>query len=195
MMRTCPIKTARVGRSLLAGCLDKHVAEPVGPGLAGSANGGRHGLRLIRRQSNGKDNRDAFFRESRAAHFLFHTIAHFRKRKCLTLWLTFVYKKASPENQDLALPENARTSPVRLANQRHPASTGAGNERLAMQARSLKIEKIGDFCDGKIIPRIRIAGQWLEQAGFKPGHRVEIRFDQPGNLTLRFLEQPKEGAL
>jgi hypothetical protein len=163
--------------------------------LAGSANGDRHGLRFIRRQSNGKDNRDAFFRESRPAHFLFHTKAYFRKLKCLTLRRTFVYIKASLENQGLALPESARTSLVRLANQRHPARTGAGNERLAMKARTLKIEKIGDFCCGKIIPRIRIAGQWLEQAGFKPGHRVEIHFDQPGNLTLRFQEQSKEVAL
>jgi len=64
-----------------------------------------------------------------------------------------------------------------------------------MKERSLKIEKTGDSCYGKIIPRIRIAGQWLEQAGFKPGHRVEIHFDQPGNLTLRFQEQSKEVAL
>jgi hypothetical protein len=163
--------------------------------LAGSANGTRHVLSFFRRQSNGKDNRDAFLGQPRPTHFLFHTKVDFRKLKCLTPWPTFVYKKASLENQDLALPENARTSPVRLANQRHPARTGAGNERLAMKARSLKIEKTGDYCYGKVIPRIRIAGQWLEQAGFKPGHRVEIHFDQPGNLTLRFLEQPKEIAL
>jgi hypothetical protein len=64
-----------------------------------------------------------------------------------------------------------------------------------MKSRSLKIENTGDFAYGKIIPRIRIAGQWLERAGFKPGHRVEVSFEQPGNLTLRFLEQPKEAAL
>ena len=63
-----------------------------------------------------------------------------------------------------------------------------------MKARSLKIEKTGDFFSGKIIPRIRIAGQWLEQVGFKPGHRVEVRLDQPGSLTLRFLEQTQEAA-
>jgi hypothetical protein len=40
-----------------------------------------------------------------------------------------------------------------------------------------------------------LAGQWLEQAGFKPGHRVEVRVEQPGNLSLRFLEQPKEATL
>lgn len=64
-----------------------------------------------------------------------------------------------------------------------------------VQVRSLAIETTGDFHYGKIIPRIRIAGQWLEQAGFKPGHRVEVSFKQPGSLTLRFLEQPKGVAL
>jgi hypothetical protein len=109
--------------------------------------------------------------------------------------LTFVYKSLVSNFETAFCQNNARTSLARLADQRHPAVTGAGNERLAMKARSLKIEKTGDFFKGKIIPRIRIAGHWLEQAGFKPGHRVEIHFDQPGNLTLRFQEQPMEVAL
>ena len=87
--------------------------------------------------------------------------------------------------------KDARTSLVRLANQRHPARTGAGKERLAVKARLLKIERTGDFCYGKITPRIRLAGHWLERAGFKPGHRVEIRSEQHGSLMLQFLEQPK----
>jgi hypothetical protein len=96
--------------------------------------------------------------------------------------------------------ENARTSLVRLANQRHPAVTGAGNERLAVKAdrnqvRSLAIEATGDFFYRKITPRIRLGGQWLQQAGFKPGHRVEVRIEQPGSLSLRFVEQPQEAAL
>jgi len=62
------------------------------------------------------------------------------------------------------------------------------------RSRSLKVEAIGDFSRGKIIPRIRVAGQWLEQAGFKPGHRVQVLIEQPGSLTLRFVEQGK-GAL
>ena len=61
--------------------------------------------------------------------------------------------------------------------------------------RSLKVEAIGDFAQRKIIPRIRIAGHWLEQAGFKPGHRVKVLIEQPGSLTLRFFEQGKEAAL
>ncbi len=65
-----------------------------------------------------------------------------------------------------------------------------------VQVRSLAIETTGDFCYDKVIPRIRIAGKWLERAGFKPGHRVQVQLDQPGTLTLRFLEladtNPKE---
>ena len=96
--------------------------------------------------------------------------------------------------------KDARTSLVRLANQRHPAVTGAGDERLAVkpdrnQVRSLAIEGMGDFFYQDITPRIRLAGRWLEQAGFKPGHRVEVRIEQPSSLSLRFLEQPKEAAL
>ena len=195
MMRTCGTRAAGAARLLLTGYPEKCVAEPVGFGLARSANGTRHVARFFRRQSNGKDNRDALFREARPAHFNFHKKVYFRKRKCLTFWPTFVYISPVSKFETASCQNNARTSLARLADQRHPARTGAGDERLAMKARSLKIEKTGDFCRGRIIPRIRIAGQWLEQAGFKPGHRVEIHFDQPGNLTLRFLEQSKEVAL
>jgi len=58
-----------------------------------------------------------------------------------------------------------------------------------MNARTLTIERTGDFFYGKITPKIRLAGRWLERAGFKAGHRVEVRLDQPGTLTLRFLGQ------
>lgn len=54
--------------------------------------------------------------------------------------------------------------------------------------RSLKIEAIGDFAYRKIKPRIRLSGQWLEKAGFKPGHRVEISSSKPGELSLQFKE-------
>ena len=61
-----------------------------------------------------------------------------------------------------------------------------------MNQRNLKIEAAGDFWRGKVTPKIRLAGRWLEQAGFKPGHRVEVRLDEPGKLTLSFSEQPGE---
>ena len=58
-----------------------------------------------------------------------------------------------------------------------------------MSTRNLRIERTGDAYYGKITPKIRLTGQWLERAGFKPGHRVEVRLEQPGTLTLRFLDQ------
>jgi hypothetical protein len=54
--------------------------------------------------------------------------------------------------------------------------------------RSLKIEAVGDSFYRKIKPRIRLSGHWLEQAGFKPGHRAEINVSGPGALTLQFKE-------
>jgi hypothetical protein len=58
-----------------------------------------------------------------------------------------------------------------------------------MKTRILKVEATGDFHRGKIAPKIRLTGQWLERAGFKPGHRVEVHSDQPGTITLRFLAE------
>jgi hypothetical protein len=58
-----------------------------------------------------------------------------------------------------------------------------------MKTRTLKIESTGDFFKGRVSPKIRLVGQWLERAGFKPGHRVAVQISEPGILTLRFLGQ------
>jgi hypothetical protein len=58
-----------------------------------------------------------------------------------------------------------------------------------MKPRNLKIETAGDFWRGKVSPKIRLSGQWLEQAGFKPGYRVTVEISHPGTLTLRFVDQ------
>jgi len=65
-----------------------------------------------------------------------------------------------------------------------------------MNTRTLKIESAGDFFYGKVSPKIRLSGHWLERAGFKSGHRVEVQVSQPGILTLRFLQlnKPSDGA-
>jgi len=55
--------------------------------------------------------------------------------------------------------------------------------------RSLKIEAVGDSFYRKIKPRIRLSGDWLEQAGFRPGHRVEILLSKPGEMSLQFKEE------
>jgi hypothetical protein len=65
----------------------------------------------------------------------------------------------------------------------------------AFQARSLAIEATGDFFLKKVTPKIRLSGKWLERAGFRPGHRVQIQIEQPGRLTLHFVEQQQGGAL
>jgi hypothetical protein len=51
-------------------------------------------------------------------------------------------------------------------------------------ARSLQIEEIGDRWTG-FKPRIRIMGQWLERAGFKPGTRVSVVCRSLGFIELR----------
>jgi hypothetical protein len=59
---------------------------------------------------------------------------------------------------------------------------------VSAQTRTLKIEAIGDFAYRKIKPRIRLSGRWLERAGFRPGHRVEISSSKAGELSLQFRE-------
>ena len=56
-----------------------------------------------------------------------------------------------------------------------------------MHARTLKIEATGDFFRRTVRPKIRLTGQWLERAGFKPGHRVQVELTGEGVLTLRFV--------
>jgi hypothetical protein len=57
-----------------------------------------------------------------------------------------------------------------------------------MKTRSLKIEATGDAWRGEIKPKIRLTGYWLERAGFKPGHRIEVQCPQPGTLSIHFIE-------
>jgi hypothetical protein len=59
-----------------------------------------------------------------------------------------------------------------------------------MNQRRLKIEAVGDAWKGKIQPRIRICGYWLERAGFKPSHHVQLTLTQPGQITLEFQASP-----
>ena len=51
--------------------------------------------------------------------------------------------------------------------------------------RTLKIEADGDLWKGLIKPKIRLMGRWLEQAGFRPGHRVQVTCVAPGVIELR----------
>jgi hypothetical protein len=67
------------------------------------------------------------------------------------------------------------------------------NKMTAQHKRTLKIEAVGDFATGKIKPKIRLKGHWLEKAGFKPGHRAAIHVSKPGELTLRSEERIPTG--
>ncbi|HXT10545.1 MAG TPA: SymE family type I addiction module toxin [Candidatus Angelobacter sp.] len=51
--------------------------------------------------------------------------------------------------------------------------------------RSLKIEADGDGWAGKIKPKIRLKGNWLERAGFKAGGRVKVTSLTVGVMELR----------
>jgi hypothetical protein len=64
-----------------------------------------------------------------------------------------------------------------------------------MKTRTLKIEATGDFCYGKIKPKIRLTGHWLERAGFKPGHRVTVQIVEPGILTLRSFGKDESSSM
>ena len=54
-----------------------------------------------------------------------------------------------------------------------------------MSFRTLKIEEDGDHWKGRVKPKIRLQGNWLERAGFKPGHRVSVTCVSPGIIELR----------
>jgi Toxin SymE, type I toxin-antitoxin system len=53
------------------------------------------------------------------------------------------------------------------------------------EVRTLKIEEDGDYFRGRIKPKIRLTGRWLERAGFKPGTRVSVKCLGSGVIELR----------
>ena len=71
----------------------------------------------------------------------------------------------------------------------------ATRPRSFAAVRTLQIEADGDFCKGLIKPKIRIMGRWLEQAGFKPGYRVQVTCIEPGVIELRAPDTVSLSAL
>ena len=61
----------------------------------------------------------------------------------------------------------------------------AKERKLEPPVRTLKIEEDGDFISGRIKPKIRLMGRWLERAGFKPGTRVSVTCLGSGVIELR----------
>jgi hypothetical protein len=60
--------------------------------------------------------------------------------------------------------------------------TGSGP---SASVRLLKIEADGDTWKRLIKPKIRLMGRWLERAGFRPGHHVQVTCVSPGVIELR----------
>ena len=66
--------------------------------------------------------------------------------------------------------------------------TASSMQELANPApkpRRLKIEEDGDPWRGTVRPKIRLKGCWLEQAGFKQGNHVSVKFVASGVIELR----------
>ncbi len=57
-----------------------------------------------------------------------------------------------------------------------------------MNSRTLKIEEDGDHWKKRIKPKIRLKGDWLERAGFKPGTLVSVQCVADGIIELRSSE-------
>ena len=55
--------------------------------------------------------------------------------------------------------------------------------------RILKVEEVGDFWRKKTVPRIRLKGKWLAQAGILPNRHIKVECPQPGVLVLHLIDQ------
>lgn len=66
-----------------------------------------------------------------------------------------------------------------------PMTIPSVGEPKTASVRRLKIETVGDFWRGLIKPKIRLTGNWLEQAGFPPGSHVQVICMAPGVIELR----------
>jgi len=62
------------------------------------------------------------------------------------------------------------------------------SREITAAVRSLKIEAEGDRWKAPLKPKIRLMGRWLEQAGFKPGTRVQVKCIASGLIELRSVE-------
>ena len=60
---------------------------------------------------------------------------------------------------------------------------------MANKKRILKVEEVGDFWRKKTMPRIRLKGKWLAQAGILPNRHVQVVSPQPGVLILHLIDQ------
>jgi hypothetical protein len=52
------------------------------------------------------------------------------------------------------------------------------------EPRKLHAYPVGDFWKGKVVPLIRLQGQWLRAAGFAPGDEILVQIVGAGQLTV-----------
>ena len=55
--------------------------------------------------------------------------------------------------------------------------------------RILKVEEVGDFWRKRTVPRIRLKGKWLAQAGILSNRHVQVESPHPGVLILQLIEK------
>ena len=63
------------------------------------------------------------------------------------------------------------------------------NEQQKSKVRILRVEEVGDFRQKRTIPRIRMKGLWLAQAGLEPNRYVRIENPKPGVLIVQLVEE------
>lgn len=95
----------------------------------------------------------------------------------------FILGKQITEEE--APPPEPAKAPAAMALNEAPLPYGQGQFYSPSPDRRLKIEAVGDFSAGRVKPKIRLTGQWLERAGFSPGEHVRISLVAPGVMQLR----------
>lgn len=60
---------------------------------------------------------------------------------------------------------------------------------MANKKRILKVEEVGDFWRKKTVPRIRLKGKWLAQAGILSNRHVLVEIPKSGVLILHLIDQ------
>jgi len=65
---------------------------------------------------------------------------------------------------------------------------------LHPKVRRLKIEEDGDPWEGKVRPKIRVQGSWLERAGFKQGNYVRVKCVSLGVMELHSSDSTTPAA-
>lgn len=159
------------GSSFLAGGGKNGISQPVRPLSAGTSDSSLNGPHLIRPQANSEHcSERVFLRQSRPPHFLGHICRLSVYKKYLTVRY-FSFTKSLVCYETELFQANARKPLERLADQRHPARTGAGAERLAMNNEAVQ------------------AGNSARQS------RSLVLVEQSRGLCLQFLMQGEEIAL